>query len=37
MQADKSGTIVEIIAEDAKPVSVNTVSIFRTLLTSTHK
>jgi len=28
LQADQSGTIVEIVAEDAKPVSVDTVSIF---------
>lgn len=34
MQADQSGTIVEIIAEDAKSVSVDTVSICRTLMTS---
>jgi len=28
IQADQSGTIVEIVAEDAKSVSVDTVSIF---------
>lgn len=34
IQADQSGTVVDILAEDGKSVSVDTVSIFLAILTT---